>query len=79
MFEKHPEEGEQAVFSGSAVVYTGDSAEEVRGVIEKDIYATSGVWDLKKVQIIPVRQIRPHLYNRVLMFVQYVAAVRQPL
>lgn len=55
MFHKHPEEGEQALFAGSAVVYTGESAEQVRSIIEKDIYATSGVWDLKNVQIIPVR------------------------
>jgi uncharacterized protein YciI len=55
MFEKHPEEGEPAPFKGSVVVYTGETAQDVRELIENDIYATSGVWDLDKVQIIPVR------------------------
>lgn len=36
------------------VVYTAENEEEVRGIIEKDVYATSGVWDLEKVQIWPV-------------------------
>lgn len=36
------------------VVYTAENEEEVRGIIEKDIYATSGVWDLDKMQIWPV-------------------------
>lgn len=54
MFESHPEEGKPFLFKGSVVVYTGESPEAVRGIIEKDIYATSGVWDLAKVQIIPV-------------------------
>lgn len=36
------------------VVYTGESAVEVRGMIENDIYATNGIWDLEKTEIIPV-------------------------
>lgn len=36
------------------VVYAGESVEEVREIIEKDVYATIGVWDLEKVEIIPV-------------------------
>lgn len=27
---------------------------EVRSLLERDIYGTSGVWDLEKAQIIPV-------------------------
>ena len=42
------------MFRGSVVVYTGEDEAEVRKIIEKDIYATSGVWDLEKVQILPV-------------------------
>ncbi|KAH6957341.1 hypothetical protein DER45DRAFT_615283 [Fusarium avenaceum] len=53
IFEKHPIEGEPALFRGSVVVYAGDNEAEVRKIIENDIYATSGVWDLGKTQIIP--------------------------
>lgn len=31
-----------------------ESEAEVRALLEKDIYNTSGVWDLEKAQIIPV-------------------------
>lgn len=37
------------------MVYAAHSEAEVRKIIENDIYATSGVWDLEKSQIIPVR------------------------
>ena len=54
MLEKHPAEGEDALFKGSMIVYTGKSVEDIREAINGDIYARSGVWDLEKVQIIPV-------------------------
>ncbi|KAL6413269.1 YCII-like protein [Ilyonectria robusta] len=54
MFEKHPVDGEPALFKGSVIVYTGDSAEEVHKLITNDAYARGGVWDLEKAQIIPV-------------------------
>lgn len=57
IFEKHPEEGKDALFKGSVIVYSANSAEEVRGIIDKDIYATSGVWDLSKAQILPVSRV----------------------
>jgi hypothetical protein len=47
-------DGEPALFRGSVVVYTGENEAEVRKIIENDIYATSGVWDLEKVQVLPV-------------------------
>ncbi|BCR86520.1 YciI family protein [Aspergillus chevalieri] len=50
---EHPAEGEDALFKGSMIVYTGESVEDVREAINGDIYAKSGVWDLEKVQIIP--------------------------
>ncbi|KAH8658974.1 hypothetical protein BGZ61DRAFT_370751 [Ilyonectria robusta] len=53
IFEKHPVEGQSALFKGSVVVYTGKDIAEVRKIIENDIYATSGVWDLEKTQVIP--------------------------
>ena len=57
MLEKHPSEGEDMPFKGSMVLYTGKSAEDIREAINGDIYAKSGVWDLEKAQIIPVRAI----------------------
>lgn len=36
-------------FFGSTLVVVADSAEEVRSQLTKDIYATSGVWDMEKV------------------------------
>lgn len=58
IFEKHPVEGEPALFRGSVVVYAAQNEAEVRKIIENDIYATSGVWDLEKSQIIPVCGLR---------------------
>ncbi|KAJ5453637.1 uncharacterized protein N7458_004593 [Penicillium daleae] len=64
IFEQHPEEGKDAQFVGSVVVYKAENVEEVREIINKDIYATSGVWDLEKVQIIPyVPAVRQPLPN----------------
>lgn len=57
IFAEHPQEGEKAQFLGSVVVYTGENAEEVREIISNDIYASSGVWDLEKVQIYPVSDL----------------------
>jgi hypothetical protein len=54
IFESHPDGKSDAPFKGSVVVYTGESPEAVRSIIENDVYATSGVWDLEKAQIIPV-------------------------
>ncbi|XEV01260.1 hypothetical protein FSHL1_006547 [Fusarium sambucinum] len=55
MFNHHPVEGGPAPFKGSVVIYTGETTQDVRKLIENDIYATSGVWNLEQVQIIPVR------------------------
>lgn len=61
IFEKHPEEGKDALFKGSVIVYSANDAEEVRAILEKDVYATSGVWDLSKAQILPVSRISSSL------------------
>ncbi|CAJ0539061.1 Ff.00g068630.m01.CDS01 [Fusarium sp. VM40] len=42
-------------FAGSTLVCVAESAEEVREQLNKDIYATSGVWDMDKVQIYPFK------------------------
>ncbi|WAO85882.1 YCII domain-containing protein [Fusarium falciforme] len=53
IFEKHPVDGEPALFKGSVVVYSAESIDEVHKIIENDVYATSGVWDLEKAQVLP--------------------------
>lgn len=63
IFKQHPEEGKDAQFVGSVVVYTAENVEEVREIINKDIYATSGVWDLEKVQIFPVSYYSRRVYT----------------
>jgi len=35
---------------------TAHSKEEVLEVLRQDIYTREGVWDLERVQVIPVRQ-----------------------
>ncbi|KAJ5088309.1 hypothetical protein N7456_011925 [Penicillium angulare] len=53
IFREHPEEGKEERFEGSVVVYAAENVEEVRDIINRDIYATSGVWDIDKAQIFP--------------------------
>ncbi|PYI26778.1 hypothetical protein BP00DRAFT_430011 [Aspergillus indologenus CBS 114.80] len=53
MVDAHPEEGKPLSFKGSMIVVTGETVEEVHELINNDIYAKSGVWDLEKTQIIP--------------------------
>ncbi|PYI23992.1 hypothetical protein BO99DRAFT_398572, partial [Aspergillus violaceofuscus CBS 115571] len=53
MVDAHPEEGKLLSFKGSMIVVTGETVEEVHELINNDIYAKSGVWDLEKAQIIP--------------------------
>ena len=38
-------------FAGSTIVRTAGSKEEVIADLRKDIYATSGVWDVDKVSL----------------------------
>ena len=39
-------------FLGSTLVCVSDSVEAVREQLSKDIYATSGVWDMEKVSFL---------------------------
>lgn len=38
---------------GSLVIYEAESVEEVRKIIEADIYSTNGVWDKERLLILP--------------------------
>ena len=55
MLESHPAEGETPAFKGSMMLALASDEAEVRAILENDIYTRSGVWDLSKAQIIPVR------------------------
>ncbi|KAJ5143999.1 uncharacterized protein N7515_002786 [Penicillium bovifimosum] len=55
MFDSHPAEGETPSFKGSMMLAVAESEAEVRELLEKDIYSTSGVWDLGNAQIIPYK------------------------
>ncbi|KLJ06031.1 hypothetical protein EMPG_10557 [Blastomyces silverae] len=49
MLESHPEEGQTPPMKGSMLVVVAESPEAVREQLSKDIYATSGVWDIDNV------------------------------
>ncbi|VZH87963.1 unnamed protein product, partial [Fusarium fujikuroi] len=53
IFKKHPIKREPAEFKGSIVMYRAKTIKQVYKIIENDVYATSGVWDLEKLQIFP--------------------------
>lgn len=41
-------------FHGSTIVMVAESREECKEILSKDIYTTSGVWDIDNAQIWPV-------------------------
>ena len=47
-------EGEAPEMTGSVLITVADTKEDVIEFLKNDIYATSGVWDISKVQITPV-------------------------
>ncbi|KAJ5907856.1 hypothetical protein N7495_000538 [Penicillium taxi] len=53
MFHSHAAEGETPSFKGSMLLILAENEAEVRNTLAKDIYAETGVWDLKNAQIIP--------------------------
>lgn len=55
LLEDPPKEGEPLKLNGSAVMTYAASREEVMEQLKDDIYVTSGVWDLSKVQIYPFK------------------------
>lgn len=57
MLDSHPEQAKEVPFRRNTIIYTGETIEEIRGLIKEDIYAKSGVWDVDNAQIIPVRLI----------------------
>jgi len=55
MLESHPAAGETPVFKGSVLLVVGETSEDIKELLRKDVYTTSGVWDLDNVQIIPFK------------------------
>lgn len=62
MLESHPAEGETPSFKGSMMLVMAENEAEVRALLENDIYAHKGVWDLANAQIIPVRCTHAYAY-----------------
>jgi len=52
---KHPEGGEAPDMTGSVMLVTANSEEEVRRFVAEDVYTKSGVWDLEGMRIWPFR------------------------
>ncbi|KAJ5985934.1 hypothetical protein N7499_007777 [Penicillium canescens] len=66
IFTEHPQESEDAQILGSVVVSTGESAEEVRQIINNDIYVNNRVGDLEKSKFIHMCLLSEnHLHNLV--------------
>jgi len=54
MLNAHPADGEVPSFKGSMMLAVAENEAQVLELLNKDIYTTSGVWDMEKAQIIPV-------------------------
>ncbi len=52
---KHPKEGESPDMTGSVMLITAESEEEVRRFAAEDVYTKSGVWDMDAIRIWPFR------------------------
>lgn len=55
LLSEPPKEGQPLPIIGSALIAYAETKEEVIEILKKDIYTTSGVWDLSKMQIWPFR------------------------
>lgn len=53
--EEPPKEGETPKMKGSVMIMVANSQEEVLKRLRSDIYTSSGVWDIDKVQIFPFK------------------------
>lgn len=54
MLNAHPADGETPSFKGSMMLAVAENEAQVLELLNKDIYVTSGVWDMENAQIIPV-------------------------
>ncbi|KAJ7594652.1 hypothetical protein C8J56DRAFT_927295 [Mycena floridula] len=52
-------EGEERKPIGSVLIFAGKSLEEVKALVEKDIYWEAEVWDHEKLTILPIFMATP--------------------
>lgn len=63
MLDHHPAEGENPPpMNGSTLIVAAEGVEEIREILSKDIYATSGVWDLDNVRSFQLRLVGGRVY-----------------
>ncbi|KUM66765.1 hypothetical protein ACN42_g332 [Penicillium freii] len=55
MLNAHPADGETPSFKGSMMLAVAENEAQVLELLNKDIYVTSGVWDMENAQIIPFK------------------------
>ncbi|EKD14743.1 YCII-related domain protein [Drepanopeziza brunnea f. sp. 'multigermtubi' MB_m1] len=59
VFKEHVVEGIRP-FIGSVMVVNASSRDEVRSILEGDVFVTQGIWDWEKVKILPFRTTFRH-------------------
>lgn len=61
--DEHPsKEGQAFDFKGSIITFKAETLEEVKNILQNDIYTKNGVWDLENVKIYPVSSL-PLIYS----------------
>ncbi|CAI7599572.1 unnamed protein product [Penicillium discolor] len=55
MLNAHPADGETPSFKGSMMLAVAENEAQVLELLNKDIYVSSGVWDMENAQIIPYK------------------------
>ncbi|CAI7635155.1 unnamed protein product [Penicillium crustosum] len=55
MLNAHPADGETPSFKGSMMLAVAENEAQVLELLNKDIYVSSGVWDMENAQIIPFK------------------------
>ena len=58
MLEEPIKENEEMKMKGSFFLAVGETKEEVVEELRRDIYWRAGVWDLERVEVIPVSGLR---------------------
>ena len=79
MLAAHPKPGEALQLYGSTLTVEADTREEVIAILEKDIYARSGVWNVGIAQILPVSRPRSVCCTVVTDSVQFKTGAREAL
>jgi uncharacterized protein YciI len=54
MLDKPLKDGEAAKMKGSVMLITAETEEKALEWVKNDVYTKEGVWDVSKIQIMPV-------------------------